>query len=887
MKRKFTGSTLKFNPEIFLQKRTFHNTSAISLRPKLDFSLSVLGIAASTPLLSFIAEQQVLNPRALILTQVGSFFRGVGLCSLFLMEYCHLRPMGSTSELIAGIPSQCVQRVLDLLLAEDFTVAVFVEYKKNFRTFRKFEQLISPVTPELLYSITSTDDTYRSYKKIAAAVSEKHVLIIDIANQTFQHYKNQPISQVREILTKSDVCEIIYANFDLKRKINVEKANQLLPPEMRYHTNLPNKMVEFIAKLYQKEPVDFSPIVFNTTDRPIPLTETTCKHIGIFGQELPSLVTGLIGVATGVVKALLSKWLANPFSNSQRSAMCFLRQNITDGTIRIPKKRLQINLIRFMAQLQKKGLPNDEKFFFQFYEVLQRVSLQMPETLTTLGTLNQQTVDLEALFQLQNYLATLVPTTSHRPTNSSKNLQQFFDHNLKVFLLDRTGQENIQLLKTQITKLTQEGEVQFCSSTNQIGLKHANSRINKPISTSKKIMYTNQVLLDLCCTFVTTCDIFMKNQTEMCDHLSRKLFSVYRSVIQFTVTADVALEVIYKHTLVCGKKKWNFVPITAPGTQMHFLDLYPYWIDQAITNDFKLDSSAPIILGAPNTAGKSCILRAVMVASLLANLGMLVPCAPGSTCPYFNSYHLKLPSSDLPEFKLSSFEREVAEVSLICAQSTAYSLICLDELASGTKYKEAATFCLGLIKHLKGYLIFSTHNDRVLNSDMKKIALSIDINHKLAWNETYLDCNAYEICVRNEIPADICETLKQVDHKYFESALCDNMANSLEKALTLISDYHSYTAEVFDSLLPPKFSGVTGLYILECDEEGDILYVGETSDLCRRQKEHFTNNRSKRIAVIPLANKTEALQMEVKIINLLLAHDLRLEHVTDNTHVFY
>ena len=55
--------------------------------------------------------------------------------------------------------------------------------------------------------------------------------------------------------------------------------------------------------------------------------------------------------------------------------------------------------------------------------------------------------------------------------------------------------------------------------------------------------------------------------------------------------------------------------------------LWPYWLDKAdaAANGFDLDGIW--LLTAPNMAGKSSLMRATLVAALLANCGLLAPVA--------------------------------------------------------------------------------------------------------------------------------------------------------------------------------------------------------------------------------------------------------------------
>lgn len=62
--------------------------------------------------------------------------------------------------------------------------------------------------------------------------------------------------------------------------------------------------------------------------------------------------------------------------------------------------------------------------------------------------------------------------------------------------------------------------------------------------------------------------------------------------------------------------------------------LSPYWMDRATCTLNPVQLRGLYLLTAPNMSGKSTLMRSVLVAALLANCGLCVPCSSATVPRY-------------------------------------------------------------------------------------------------------------------------------------------------------------------------------------------------------------------------------------------------------------
>jgi DNA mismatch repair protein MutS2 len=150
---------------------------------------------------------------------------------------------------------------------------------------------------------------------------------------------------------------------------------------------------------------------------------------------------------------------------------------------------------------------------------------------------------------------------------------------------------------------------------------------------------------------------------------------------------------------------------------------------------FDLDMNAEertLLISGPNTGGKTVLLKAVGLASALAQSGIVPPVAVGSRLPAFGGFFADIGDRQSISASLSTFSAHVAMLRRILAHADAASLVLLDEVGSGTDPAEGAALAGAILAsltdrgtltlattHLGALKDLATHTPGVVNASLQ------------------------------------------------------------------------------------------------------------------------------------------------------------------------
>ncbi len=109
-----------------------------------------------------------------------------------------------------------------------------------------------------------------------------------------------------------------------------------------------------------------------------------------------------------------------------------------------------------------------------------------------------------------------------------------------------------------------------------------------------------------------------------------------------------------------------------------------------------------LLVSGPNTGGKTVLLKAVALASALAQSGVVPPVGPGTRLPVFAAFYADIGDRQSIAASLSTFSAHVAMLRLVLEEADAGSLVLLDEIGSGTDPAEGAALAAATLASLTG-----------------------------------------------------------------------------------------------------------------------------------------------------------------------------------------
>ena len=136
-------------------------------------------------------------------------------------------------------------------------------------------------------------------------------------------------------------------------------------------------------------------------------------------------------------------------------------------------------------------------------------------------------------------------------------------------------------------------------------------------------------------------------------------------------------------------------------------------IERFTPNDCHMDPQTRMLLiTGPNMGGKSTYMRQVALIALLARMGSFVP-ATSASIGTIDRIFTRIGAADDLAGGRSTFMMEMIEASAILANSTAHSLVLMDEIGRGTSTYDGLSLAWAiacrLLTHNKALTLFATH----------------------------------------------------------------------------------------------------------------------------------------------------------------------------------
>ncbi|EGL18520.1 MULTISPECIES: DNA mismatch repair protein MutS [unclassified Paenibacillus] len=125
-----------------------------------------------------------------------------------------------------------------------------------------------------------------------------------------------------------------------------------------------------------------------------------------------------------------------------------------------------------------------------------------------------------------------------------------------------------------------------------------------------------------------------------------------------------------------------------------------------------------LIITGPNTGGKTLTLKTVGLLTLMAQSGLLVPAAEGSTLAVFTQIAVDIGDGQSLENNLSTFSAHIRNMMEILERADRSTLVLIDEMATGTDPGEGVALSVAILEELQrrgATVTVTTHFNEIKN----------------------------------------------------------------------------------------------------------------------------------------------------------------------------
>ncbi|MCK6603967.1 MAG: endonuclease MutS2 [Ignavibacteriaceae bacterium] len=186
----------------------------------------------------------------------------------------------------------------------------------------------------------------------------------------------------------------------------------------------------------------------------------------------------------------------------------------------------------------------------------------------------------------------------------------------------------------------------------------------------------------------------------------------------------------------------TFPELTEEGEMLIFAARHPLLLikngrEKTVEFSIELEKQRTLLITGPNAGGKTVLIKAVGLLSLMAAAGFHIPAGQGSKMIFFRKFLIDIGDAQSIEDDLSTFSSHLKNIKLILDEADKNSLIILDEIGSGTEPDSGYAIAREVIEYLtseKAWVFASTHLGKLKvlpyeNQGVVNASMEFDLNN--------------------------------------------------------------------------------------------------------------------------------------------------------------
>lgn len=224
---------------------------------------------------------------------------------------------------------------------------------------------------------------------------------------------------------------------------------------------------------------------------------------------------------------------------------------------------------------------------------------------------------------------------------------------------------------------------------------------------------------------------YIEYLASLCSSYSEVMKECSRVVSFIDFIKSVAkTSILYNYTKpIIQKKTYGFISVKKLRHPIieRIIDYEYVPHDVTIGHD---DLKGMLVFGI-NSSGKSSMMKALGISTIMAQAGMFVPAVSFEFSPY-NALYARITGNDNILKGQSSFTLEMTELSAILKRADKYTLVIGDEICRGTEHISGNALVASAILHLaesKATFLFATHLHELMTLDEIKELKNVKAYH--------------------------------------------------------------------------------------------------------------------------------------------------------------